>query len=293
VDSVLGAQPDVLIYPEIGMDPMTAKLASLRLAPVQAAAWGHPETTGLPTMDYYLSAEDFEPPDARQHYTEQLVPLPHLGCCYHRLPITASEDGLDDLPIDRDIPVFLCPGMPFKYAPRHDRVFTEIARQAGRCQFVFFTHGSGSLSARLQQRLEQAFRESGMNPSDCLKFIPWLNKPAFHGLMKRVDVYLDTIGFSGFNTAIQAIECGLPVVTLDGRFLRGRLAGGIFRRMQLPDLIAADEEAWITMAVRLVQDTQYRRQVRQRIETARSVLFDDLAPIRALEEFLLASVKRR
>lgn len=35
---------------------------------------------------------------------------------------------------------------------------------------------------------------------------------------------LDILRFSGYNTAVQAIECGLPRVTREGRFLRGRLA---------------------------------------------------------------------
>ena len=34
------------------------------VAPVQAVSWGHPETSGLPTMDFYLSAQDLEPQDA-------------------------------------------------------------------------------------------------------------------------------------------------------------------------------------------------------------------------------------
>jgi hypothetical protein len=44
--------------------------------------------------------------------------------------------------------------------------------------------------------------------------------------MKQARLYLDTIGFSGFNTAMLAVECGLPVVTREGRFMRGRLASG-------------------------------------------------------------------
>src|SRR6266853_367890 len=61
--AIVDRRPDVLVYPEIGMFPMTVKLASLRLAPVQVTTWGHPETSGLPTIDYYLSAQDMEPAD--------------------------------------------------------------------------------------------------------------------------------------------------------------------------------------------------------------------------------------
>ena len=47
----------------------------MRLARVQATPWGHPETTGFPTIDYYLSAEALEPPNAAANYTERLVAL--------------------------------------------------------------------------------------------------------------------------------------------------------------------------------------------------------------------------
>ena len=59
VDAIVEKRIDVLIFPEVGMVPMTTKLACLRLAPTQVAAWGHPETTGLPTIDYYLFGRRF------------------------------------------------------------------------------------------------------------------------------------------------------------------------------------------------------------------------------------------
>ena len=73
---------DALLYPEIGMDPVCAKLAALRLAPVQAVGLGHPMTTGLPTMDAFLSSALMEPEDGEDWYTEQLVRLPNLGILY-------------------------------------------------------------------------------------------------------------------------------------------------------------------------------------------------------------------
>ena len=80
--AVSAAAPHVLLYPEIGIDPVAGRLAAMRLAPLQCVAWGHPETTGMPTIDYFLSSELMEPPDGDSHYTERLVRLPHLGMCY-------------------------------------------------------------------------------------------------------------------------------------------------------------------------------------------------------------------
>ena len=61
------------------MEGMSAVLAGLRLAPVQCNALGHPETSGYPTIDYYLSSALMESEDAQKYYTEQLVRLPNLG----------------------------------------------------------------------------------------------------------------------------------------------------------------------------------------------------------------------
>lgn len=291
VEVIQARQPDVLVYPEIGMDPMTVRLASLRLAPIQAVAWGHPETSGLPTIDYYLSAEDFEPANAQENYSEKLVCLPHLGCCYQPSSVAAAAPDFDSLNIESGVPVFICPGTPFKYAPRHDRVFVEIAKRAKQCQFVFFRHGLVSdLTEKLRRRLETFFAQSGMDFNEYAVFLPWQSRPAFHGLMQRADVYLDTIGFSGFNTAMQAVECGLPIVTREGRFMRGRLASGILRRLGLPELIAETEEDYIALVLKLAQDGDYRQKIRECMESARHVLHGDLAPIRAFEEFLLKAL---
>lgn len=294
VEVIIGQQPDVLIYPEVGMDPMTARLASLRLAPVQIATWGHAETTGLPTIDYYLSAEDLEPPRAQENYTERLVTLPHLGCFYKPVPVVSAHPDLRGLGIESSAsPLFICPGVPFKYAPRHDWVLTEIARRLGRCRFIFFTHRLNRLSEKLRQRLEITFARNRLDLDDFATFIPWQHGPAFYGLMKRADVYLDTLGFSGFNTAMQAAECGIPIVTREGRFMRGRLASGILKRMGLSELVAQSEEDYVALAVKLAQDATYRARVRERIVKSRQLLFEDIAPIWAMEDFIAAVANRR
>lgn len=216
---VLENNIEVLIYPEIGMHPMTTQLAALRLATIQIASWGHPETTGLKTIDYYLSAELFEPDNSENFYTEELIKLPNLGCAYKKLPIKPTTIDLNALGLNEDEAIFLCPGAYFKYAPEFDWVLAKIAKRMVCCKFVFFAQQK-TWTSILVQRLSNAFSEEGLSIEDFIVFAPWLSPDQFYGLMSKAHVFLDTIGFSGFNTAIQAIDCNLPIVTREGKFMR-------------------------------------------------------------------------
>jgi predicted O-linked N-acetylglucosamine transferase (SPINDLY family) len=97
--------------------------------------------------------------------------------------------------------------------------------------------------------------------------------------MRRADVMLDTIGFSGFNTAMQAMECALPVVAREGQFMRGRFGAGILRSIGLDDLIAADERAYIDLAVSVASSADRRTQLRENIVARRDALFNDTGTV--------------
>ena len=113
----------------------------------------------------------------------------------------------------------------------------------------------------------------------------WQPKASFYGFMNHADVFLDTIGFSGFNTAMQGVECGLPIITREGRFMRGRLASGILKRMGLQELIAHNEEDYVNLVVKIVNDQHYNLLVRNKIKENSHFLYNDLEPVRALEGF--------
>jgi protein O-GlcNAc transferase len=281
-------QLDALIFPEVGMDADTLALATLRLAPRQFASWGHPETTGMPTIDYYLSADGFEPPDADDHYTEQLIRLPNLGVHYQPYAVTPASVDFAQYGIPDNVPVFICPGTPFKYRPQDDEVLVDIARRLGRCAFIFFEHDKAELSRRLHARMAAAFRLAGLEPEQFLIWVPWLPRAAFLGLMRQADVYLDTIGFSGFNTVMQAVQVHLPAVTVEGRFMRGRLGSGILRRLGMPELIAATKTQYVDIAVTLAEDIAYRTRMRRRLLLAEKRAYSDLSAIDALSRVLLS-----
>ncbi|HTR56694.1 MAG TPA: tetratricopeptide repeat protein [Casimicrobiaceae bacterium] len=284
VAAIRSVDPDVVLYPEIGMDATSARLASMRLAPSQVVAWGHPQTSGLPTIDYFLSAQGFEPPDGASHYRERLVALPNLGCYYDELrPDFAVPEGFSG---NDGVPYIICAGTPYKYTPRHDALLIDIARELGACRFLFFIDVAPLLSRKIEERMALAFRRAGLDPRDHIRFLPRQSRPAFFELMRGADVYLDTLGFSGFNTAMQAIECGLPVVACEGRFARGRLASGILRTIGMDELVASTPSDYVGTAVRLCADIGHRTAVGSRIAQRRGAALRDLAPVRALEDFL-------
>lgn len=289
---ILSHQLDALIYPEVGIDPVTAKLASLRLAPVQATTWGHPLTSGLPTIDYFLSAEALEAPGAEAHYTEKLVRLPGFGSTYAPAKVAPAALDLGALGLRPDVPLLLCPGTPFKYVPRFDAILIEIARRLGECQFAFFVPQVPEVMQRLRLRMERSFAAAGLELSAYARFLPWQSRAGFYGLMGEADVYLDSIGFSGYNTALQAIECGLPIVAHEGAYLRGRLASGILRRMGLDELVAESEAAYVEAAVRLARDAHHWGGVQERLAAARPALQGGVESVRALESFIEGALDR-
>jgi protein O-GlcNAc transferase len=289
---------DVLIYPEVGMHPLTLQLAALRLAPVQATTWGHPETSGLPTMDLYISADALEPTGASDNYSEKLVALPNLGVYVEPLAPAVVEISLRSLNLPSDEPLLLCPGSPFKYSPLYDDVWINIAKQLRKKLFkkssggrlVFFRSRSDIMDRFLESRLRTAFDKADVEFDAHVSIIPMLDRSRFFGLMRQSALMLDTLGFSGFNTALQAVECDLPVLAFEGQFMRGRLASGIMHQLDLPELVAKTPEEFIQKAIELAGDAGRRARLRGEIISRRNMLFNNLAPVRALEKHLTDAV---
>ncbi len=298
VTAIQAKDLDVLIYPDIGMDPLTAQLASLRLAPVQAASWGHPECTGLPTMDLFISGEALEPIDASGNYGERLIRLPNLGV--HVKPVTPVilKPGLRSLNLPTNEPLLLCAGAPFKYSPIDDDIWVQIAKRLIKSTFrrssggrlVFFRSRIDAMDRMLERRLRAAFERSSVDFDAHVSIIPNLDRARFFGLMRESALMLDSLGFSGFNTAIQGIECDLPVLAYEGEFMRGRLASAIMRRLDLPELVATTKEEFVQKAIELAGNPKERRRLQAKIIERRAVLFHDMEPVRALERHLTDAV---
>src|SRR5262245_8368989 len=286
--------PHVLIFPEVGMDRATAQLAAQRLAPVQCNSWGHPDTSGLPTLDYYLSSDLMEPADGEEHYTERLVRLPNLSIYYEPSDLAPISLARSDLALRATATVYWCGQSLYKYLPQFDEVFPRIARDVGDCQFVFIQYQGGThVTEMFKKRLGRAFAAVGSRAEDYCVFLPRLDQPRFVAAVGLSDIVLDSIGWSGCNSTLESLPFDLPVVTMTGSLMRGRHSTAILEMMGVTETIARTVDEYVSTAVRLASDLPWCTAVRSRIAENKHRIYCDDACISALGEFLNRVARQR
>jgi protein O-GlcNAc transferase len=126
LDVVAAQDLDILHFPEIGMAPFTYGLAHSRLAPVQTGTWGHPVTSGLPTIDYFISCQHAETDESDSHYSERLLRLPRLNVCLQRPDRTGPPRQRSHFRLPHSANVYACPQMLFKFHPEFDAALAGI-----------------------------------------------------------------------------------------------------------------------------------------------------------------------
>jgi protein O-GlcNAc transferase len=285
-DRIREDQLDVLIFPELGMNGKVFLLAAMRLARVQCAAWGHPVTSGLATINTFFSCGEMEPADGASHYSERLVMLPGIGTCYARptLPERKSRASLG-LPEGRHL--YLFPQSLFKIHPENDRLLAEVLRRDPRGMLIMFESRNHFAQATFRTRLDRVLEEHGIG-QDRLVMLPFLSHDDYLRVNMHADVMLDCLNWSGGNTSLDAICAGLPVVTLPGRFMRGRQSQAMLRLAGVPELITADREGYIATAIDVASNASRRRDFSQRMLEGGSNIFDRVEPLTNLASRLEA-----
>lgn len=170
------------------------------------------------------------------------------------------------------------------------QVLVAIASRVPLARFLFIGDPRNDPNARLlRSRLGAAFAASGLDPARYLLFVPPVDASDFFSLLRAGDVYLDSIGWSGGNTTLEAVTCGLPIVTLRGPLMRGRHSAAILTVVGATDCIAETTDDYVRLAVELL-DPRVRSRAAGVIRDGGARLFGDLAPVRALETFLTEAV---
>ena len=249
------------------------------MAPVQCVIWGHPDTTGSPYIDYFLSSELLETADADAHYSERLVRLPLLATYFERPGAGSGPSASSLIPPASRPHTYVCPQTLFKFHPDFDEILAGILNADPLAEIVLLEGRVAYWTIGLKQRFEKTLPGGASR----VRFLPAMPRDEFMNLLASSDVILDPLHFGGGHTSYEALAVGTPVVTLPGEFLRSRITQALYRKMGFTDLIVSTPQQYIETAVRLGTDRSERDRVSTQILERCPILFDDPLEVRGLE----------
>ncbi len=278
----------ILVFVDIGMESQNTQLANLRLAPVQCVTWFHPVTSGCTQVDYFLSSQLMESEQGQTHYSEQLIRLPNLSFCYPKPDLPALRKTRHDfglVPAADERVLYLSCQSVFKHLPDFDWVFPAIAQRHPQAQFVFIGYYSPQVTEQFCQRLTDAFAAYHLVAADYCQIVPKQSRDDYLQLLQLTDVFLDSFAWSGGITTLDAVACGLPIVTCPGELMRSRHTYGILQMLSMAETIATTPAEYVDIAVRLGQEPQWRTHLRQQTLANHHKVYGDTICVEALDAF--------
>ncbi|MFS8885695.1 tetratricopeptide repeat protein [Synechococcus sp. H70.2] len=289
---VAALELDALFYPDIGMSMATYFLAYARLAPVQMVSYGHPDTTGLDTIDYFLGADaPVEPEGAEAYYSERLVRFARLPFFYYQLfSLPRQIPPRAELGLPERGRLYGCPQSLFKFHPDFDAVLAAIAEGDPEGHIVLIDSRAKTWNDQLRAR----WAKSAPILNERVCFVPRQPLARFMALVAHCDVLLDPIHFGSGNSFYEPMAYGKPVVTWPGRFARARLVAAAYEQMGIAQIapIAPSLDAYAATALAFGRDKERCLAFATKaVEAAKVHLYQDLQVVRQFETFLLAALE--
>ncbi|MHC4301752.1 MAG: O-linked N-acetylglucosamine transferase family protein, partial [Planctomycetota bacterium] len=262
----------LLYYPDIGMTDESVWLSNLRLAPIQVTSYGHPVSTFGSKIDYFVVGDETEKiDDLKKNYSETPIVLPGLGC----VPVWPTFKR--KYPEQRtDKVVVNCVWGPDKYNYTMMRTMQELHRRCPDIHFkIFASRGVHRYNAFIPfaNEIAQQVGEFATLHSD-KEYLAYMEAA------ESADFALNSWPFGGYNTVVEALYLGKPVVTLEGDRFYNMAASALLRRVGLEELIAHDGREFLDITTRMTNDAAYRADVTARLLAVdlRKAIFDTDEP---------------
>jgi len=274
---------DIIFYPDIGMSSDLYYLTFLRLAKYQINSWGHPETSGNSTIDYFISSKVCETPEAQKFYSEKLINFNNFTTFYE-VP-NFQKKNFNLISSEKDITYF-CSQSLFKILPDFDLILKKILEKDKRGQLIFIKDQWNVWNKILIERWKKFFSKD----LDRIKFIDRLSVDDFINLSGKSNVLLDPVYFGSGNSFIETFSYGTPMVTFPNSFLRSRLVMGLYNQMKLnnPPIVYSNED-YINLSIELANNLKKNSEIRdQIIENSKKFFFNNYLVINEFESFFIS-----
>ncbi|MDO4584821.1 MAG: hypothetical protein Q4D62_12040 [Planctomycetia bacterium] len=286
VEKIRAAACDVLFYRKAVADLWSSCLPLLRLAPVQCTSWGTHGTSGIAEMDYYLTWDAAEIPQAQEHYTEKLYRMktpPKLERQEMAVVSASVAATREELGLPRQGAIYFCPHRWSKYHPDFDFYLRDILRQDTRGHLLLLGGKSTWWGEKFRKRIRNVLGEKEFRR---VLFLPRLSPWLYHRYLSAATVLLDSCVYAGEWTCHDAFSHGVPCVTQVGNLLVQRYSTAHYQAMGIPHPpVATCRSEYVRQALRLGTDVPYRAEISRAIRETYPARRGNIGVIQEYEEF--------
>ncbi|QGZ55924.1 O-linked N-acetylglucosamine transferase family protein [Paraburkholderia acidiphila] len=217
-------------------------------APVQVSWIGNPATTGLTSIDYYMSDRFVTPLEQfASFFSEKLVFLPALA------PFKPYEHAPDvnELPaLKNGYLTFGSFSRLVKIGPEVVALWARVLREIPTSRMLI----GAITSIEQMNKLAKMFASEGIDVSR-VSFVQRKGTDEYLRQHQQVDVCLDAFPFAGSTTTMHALWMGVPTMTLPGVSMASRGSTGWLSHLGLDDaFVARDKDDFVSKCVALAGD---------------------------------------
>lgn len=251
----------VVYYPDIGMNVESILLSNIRLAPIQIMGYGHPVSTHGSKIDYFIGGQNVEDiEEAQNNYSERLVLIPGIGAhpVYPDCDIVKAHGTKKVLTIN-------CAWTATKVNYPMLETLKEILDKSNKpVLFRFFPNGKldrYDSFIPFVLDIEAVLGELHSHVVRNMRYQKYLS------IMEMGNISIDSYPFGGYNTIMDSLYLGIPIVTWKGSKACNRIASATLENIGLSELVATNRNEYIEKTIRLIDDDSYREQMIQKIRS--------------------------
>jgi len=213
-----------------------SEIFQYRVSPIQINYLGYPGTMGASFMDYIIADPVTIPDENRNFYSEKIIYMPHTYQANdnkRKIAKTNLKRVHFNLP-DKGF-VFCCFNQIYKISPKEFAIWMDLLKNVDNSVLwliksnKWVEHNFGKEAKRL-----------GIDPSRII-FAEKLSQSEHLERQKHADLFIDTFNYNAHTTASDALWCGLPIVTKQGKQFSARVASSLLTACGLPELITKNE----------------------------------------------------
>ncbi|MGE4290794.1 MAG: tetratricopeptide repeat protein [Desulfovibrio sp.] len=228
-------------------------------APVQALWLGYFDSTGMRAVDWLLADRHVCPEGQECFFTERVYRLPVSFWCYGP-PDVEVEPAMMPF-FERKTITFGCFNNTAKINKLVVDAWSAILRQVPGSELLL---QSGSFAdADVRARYQSWFTDRGVG--NRVAFRPHMELRGYLSSYREVDLALDPFPYGGGATTADALWMGIPVVSLRGERISGRLSTSILEAAGLGELAARSLGEYIGTSVALAREPARLALLRQNL----------------------------